>query len=81
MRSVVVKKVEQLAEIDGLVIPGGESTTMRRLIDKYDFMEPLKEFAAEGKPMFGTCAGLILWQNKLLDDEPVIYCYEYEGST
>ncbi|MBU8908393.1 pyridoxal 5'-phosphate synthase glutaminase subunit PdxT [Desertibacillus haloalkaliphilus] len=57
---VIVKKVEQLNEIDGLVFPGGESTTMRRLIDKYGFFEPLKEFAAEGKPIFGTCAGLIL---------------------
>ncbi|MEK4971306.1 pyridoxal 5'-phosphate synthase glutaminase subunit PdxT [Niallia sp. FSL R7-0648] len=58
--AVVVKNLEQLKEIDGLIIPGGESTTMRRLIDKYDFMDPLKEFAISGKPMFGTCAGLIL---------------------
>lgn len=56
----VVKRPEQLEELDGLVLPGGESTTMRRLIDKYDFMEPLRQFAAQGKPMFGTCAGLIL---------------------
>ncbi|WP_096156138.1 MULTISPECIES: pyridoxal 5'-phosphate synthase glutaminase subunit PdxT [Bacillus] len=56
----VIKKVEQLLEMDGLIIPGGESTTMRRLIDKYSFMDSLKQFAAEGKPMFGTCAGLIL---------------------
>lgn len=58
--AVVVKRKEQLEEIDALIIPGGESTTMRRLIDKYDFMESLKEFAVSGKPMFGTCAGLIL---------------------
>ena len=58
--AVVVKKKEQLDEIDGLIIPGGESTTMRRLIDKYDFMEALQVFAQSGKPMFGTCAGLIL---------------------
>jgi 5'-phosphate synthase pdxT subunit len=57
---VVVKRPEQLDELDGLIIPGGESTTMRRLIDKYDFMNPLKAFAEQGKPMFGTCAGLIL---------------------
>ncbi|MED3645736.1 pyridoxal 5'-phosphate synthase glutaminase subunit PdxT [Halalkalibacterium halodurans] len=56
----IVKKVEQLEELDGLVFPGGESTTMRRLIDKYGFFEPLKAFAAQGKPVFGTCAGLIL---------------------
>ncbi|WP_175637942.1 pyridoxal 5'-phosphate synthase glutaminase subunit PdxT [Metabacillus schmidteae] len=63
---VVVKTVDQLADLDGLIIPGGESTTMRRLIDKYNFMEPLKEFAASGKPMFGTCAGLILLAKNLV---------------
>ncbi|WP_273123143.1 pyridoxal 5'-phosphate synthase glutaminase subunit PdxT [Bacillus weihaiensis] len=57
---IVVKTTDQLKEVDGLIIPGGESTTMRRLIDKYHFMGPLKEFADSGKPMFGTCAGLIL---------------------
>ena len=63
--TVVVKRVEQLNEIDGLVMPGGESTTMRRLIDKYGFLEPLKAFAEEGKPIFGTCAGLILLANQI----------------
>ncbi|RJS65956.1 pyridoxal 5'-phosphate synthase glutaminase subunit PdxT [Priestia filamentosa] len=63
---VLVKKVEQLESIDGLVLPGGESTTMRRLIDKYGFMEPLKVFAAQKKPMFGTCAGLILLASDLV---------------
>ncbi|MEQ6376415.1 pyridoxal 5'-phosphate synthase glutaminase subunit PdxT [Bacillaceae bacterium S4-13-56] len=57
---VTVKRVEQLSDLDGLIIPGGESTTMRRLIDKYDFLEPLKTFGQSGKPIFGTCAGLIL---------------------
>jgi len=64
--AVIVKKVEQLEEIDGLIIPGGESTTMRRLMDKYGFMEPLREFAAQGKPMFGTCAGLIILARKIV---------------
>lgn len=68
---VIVKTVDQLADLDGLIIPGGESTTMRRLIDKYGFMEPLKEFAASGKPMFGTCAGLILMAKNIVGyDEP-----------
>lgn len=58
--AVIIKRPEQLEEIDGLIIPGGESTTMRRLIDKYSFMEPLRSFAEQGKPVFGTCAGLIL---------------------
>lgn len=58
--AVIVKKAEQLHDIDGLIIPGGESTTMRKLIDQYGFLEPLREFANEEKPMFGTCAGLII---------------------
>ena len=64
--AVVVKRIEQLEEIDGLILPGGESTTMRRLIDKYAFMEPLRTFAKSGKPMFGTCAGMILLAKHLL---------------
>lgn len=69
--AVVIKRKEQLDEVDGLIIPGGESTTMRRLIDKYDFMESLKAFAESGKPMFGTCAGLILLAKNIIGyDEP-----------
>jgi 5'-phosphate synthase pdxT subunit len=67
--AIVIKKVEQLAEIDGLIIPGGESTTMRRLIDKYSFMESLREFGASGKPVFGTCAGLILIAKEIVGYE------------
>ncbi len=66
---VAVKRVEQLQDIDGLIFPGGESTTMRRLIDKYGFFEPLKEFGKSGKPIFGTCAGLILMASKLAGGE------------
>ncbi|PLR80203.1 pyridoxal 5'-phosphate synthase glutaminase subunit PdxT [Bacillus canaveralius] len=67
--AIVIKRKEQLAEIDGLIIPGGESTTMRRLIDKYDFMDVLKQFADQGKPMFGTCAGLILLAKQIVGYE------------
>lgn len=71
--AVVIKTKEQLEEVDGLIMPGGESTTMRRLIDKYDFMGSLKEFAQSGKPMFGTCAGLILMAKELVGyDQPHI---------
>jgi len=71
--AIVIKKVEQLAEIDGLILPGGESTTMRKLIDKYQFMDKLKEFAHSGKPVFGTCAGLILLAKRVIGyDEPHI---------
>lgn len=71
--ALVVKSPSQLNEIDGLIMPGGESTTMRRLIDKYDFLEPLKDFSKQGKPLFGTCAGLILLAKNIVDyDEPHI---------
>ncbi|MCY9018985.1 pyridoxal 5'-phosphate synthase glutaminase subunit PdxT [Priestia megaterium] len=67
--AIIIKKVEQLDEVDGLILPGGESTAMRRLIDKYDFMEPLRQFAQAGKPVFGTCAGLILLAGQVADRE------------
>lgn len=67
--AVVIKHKEELTEVDGLILPGGESTTMRRLIDKYDFMDSLKDFARQGKPMFGTCAGLILLAKNLVGYE------------
>ncbi|MBO9131511.1 pyridoxal 5'-phosphate synthase glutaminase subunit PdxT [Bacillus sp. 165] len=68
-KGIVIKTIEQLQEIDGLILPGGESTTMRRLIDKYGFMEPLRQFAREEKPMFGTCAGMILLAKNLVGYE------------
>ncbi|MGD6819138.1 pyridoxal 5'-phosphate synthase glutaminase subunit PdxT [Metabacillus sp. 84] len=66
--AVTVKRPEQLKEMDGLIIPGGESTAIRRLIDKYGFMEPLREFAAH-KPVFGTCAGLIILASDIVGYE------------
>lgn len=56
---VPIKRTEQLADIDGIIIPGGESTTIGRLMRTYGFIESLRAFAEEGKPIFGTCAGLI----------------------
>ena len=56
--AVIVKSTDDLTLVDGLILPGGESTAMRKLIDRYDMLTPLQEFAAAGKPMFGTCAGL-----------------------
>ena len=55
----IVKKPEQLAAIDGLIFPGGESTTLIKLMDAWGWWQPLKDFAA-AKPIFGTCAGMIL---------------------
>ena len=58
--SVEVRKPEQLADVDGLVIPGGESTTLLHLLRTWEFVPALERFHAEGRPVFGTCAGLIL---------------------
>jgi pyridoxal 5'-phosphate synthase pdxT subunit len=57
---VVVKRVEQLKDIDGIIIPGGESTTIGKLMREYGFIDELRAFSKQGKPLFGTCAGLIV---------------------
>lgn len=58
--AVEVRKPEHLRDLDGLVIPGGESTTLLRLMEAWGFVPALREFHAAGRPLFGTCAGLIL---------------------
>lgn len=58
--AAAVKKVEDLHDLDGLVIPGGESTTISKLMHKYGLMEAVRQFGEAKKPIFGTCAGAIL---------------------
>jgi pyridoxal 5'-phosphate synthase pdxT subunit len=58
--AVPVKRPDQLAGVDGLVVPGGESTTIGKLLDRYELLEPVRERALAGMPLWGTCAGLIL---------------------
>ena len=60
VESRVVKKPTQLSTVDGLIFPGGESTTLIKLMDSWEFWTPLRDFAADGNPIFGTCAGMIL---------------------
>ena len=57
---VEVRKHEQLDDLDGLIVPGGESTTLLKLMDTWGFVPALEKFHAGGRPVFGTCAGLIL---------------------
>ncbi|MNW32256.1 Glutamine amidotransferase subunit PdxT [compost metagenome] len=57
---IAIKQTQQLSEVDGLIIPGGESTTIGKLMRKYGFIEAIREFSEQGKPIFGTCAGLIV---------------------
>ncbi|QVK17902.1 pyridoxal 5'-phosphate synthase glutaminase subunit PdxT [Mycoplasmatota bacterium] len=59
VETILIKEPKQLEEIDALVLPGGESTAMRRLIDRYHFMDELITFCTS-KPVFGTCAGMVL---------------------
>lgn len=57
---VEVKRTEQLQDVQGLIIPGGESTTIGKLMRDYGFIDAIRQFAAAGKPVFGTCAGMIV---------------------
>jgi pyridoxal 5'-phosphate synthase pdxT subunit len=61
-----VRKPDQLAKLDGLILPGGESTTMLKFLEKHRFFEALEEFSRK-KPVFGTCAGAILLAREVLN--------------
>jgi 5'-phosphate synthase pdxT subunit len=58
--SAEIRMPAQLDDVAGLIMPGGESTTLLKLMDAWDFVPALEKFHAAGKPIFGTCAGLIL---------------------
>ena len=58
--SRVIKKPAQLSAVDGLIFPGGESTTLIKLMDAWDFWTPLRDFAAAGNPIFGNTFVLVL---------------------
>jgi len=60
VEAVEVRRAEELADVDGLIIPGGESTTLLKLMDEWAFVPALEKFHAAGRPIFGTCAGLIV---------------------
>ncbi|MBW1596732.1 pyridoxal 5'-phosphate synthase glutaminase subunit PdxT [Streptomyces sp. JJ38] len=62
-----VRRAEELAAVHGLVIPGGESTTMYKLAHVFGLLEPLRERVREGLPAYGSCAGMIMLADKILD--------------
>jgi 5'-phosphate synthase pdxT subunit len=64
--AIEVRKPEELAGLEGLVLPGGESTTMLRFLDRHNFFEALRAFCSE-RPIFGTCAGAILLAREVLN--------------
>ena len=66
-----VRLPEQLEALDGLIIPGGESTTLSRLMSIYHLREPVAQMAAEGRPVWGTCAGMIMLANEITEQDPV----------
>ena len=66
---VEVKRTEQLADLDGLIIPGGESTTIGKLMREFGFLEAIRQFAAAGKLLFGTCAGMIVMARTIAGQE------------
>ena len=65
-----IRLPEHMENIDGLIIPGGESTTMVQLIDTYGLRNPIKRFAKNGMSIWGTCAGMIVIADKLEDKRP-----------
>lgn len=65
-----VRLPDELSEIDGLVVPGGESTTMALLLDRYGLREPVRAALGAGLPAWGTCAGMVLMARRLTDDRP-----------
>jgi 5'-phosphate synthase pdxT subunit len=66
-KAVEVRTEAELAHIDGLILPGGESTTISKLARIFDLFDPIKATIASGLPTFGTCAGLILLADRILD--------------
>jgi pyridoxal 5'-phosphate synthase pdxT subunit len=72
VEGVEVRLPSDLDGVSGLILPGGESTTMRRLIDRWALRQPILDLAERGAPLFGTCAGMILLAREIAGGEPPI---------
>ena len=68
--AMVVKRPDELLAVDALVLPGGESTTIGKLLDRFELLEPLVERATSGMPLYGTCAGMILMAREVTGPHP-----------
>jgi pyridoxal 5'-phosphate synthase pdxT subunit len=68
--AVAVRRVEELAAVDGVVLPGGESTTIVKLAARFGLLEPLRAAVRAGLPAYGSCAGMILLADRILDAPP-----------
>ncbi|MBM7461188.1 pyridoxal 5'-phosphate synthase glutaminase subunit PdxT [Rhodococcus coprophilus] len=69
-RTIALRRENELETVDAVVIPGGESTTMSRLLRVFDLLDPLRSRLAEGMPAYGSCAGMILLASEVLDTRP-----------
>ena len=73
VEGVVVRLPADLDDVAGLILPGGESTTMRKLIDRWGLRQPMLDLAASGAPIFGTCAGMIVLAREIVGgEEPIL---------
>ncbi len=70
VEATAVRRAEQVYEVDGLILPGGESTTLGKLTKKYGIDRAIKERADQGMPIYGTCAGMILMAKEITGGEP-----------
>ena len=69
-KATTVRRPAELASCDGLVLPGGESTTIVRLARLFGLLDPLRDAVGSGLPVLGTCAGMILLADRILDGAP-----------
>ena len=74
VEAVEVRTAKELHGMDGLIIPGGESTTMLKLARHYHLVKPLQQMVKKGKPIMGTCAGMILLANKITESDMQTLC-------
>ncbi|ROO59453.1 pyridoxal phosphate synthase yaaE subunit [Micromonospora sp. Llam0] len=65
-----VRRPEELEQVDALVVPGGESTTISKLAVEFDLLEPIRKRIAAGMPVYGSCAGMIMLADEILDGRP-----------
>jgi len=72
VEAIEVRLPRDLDDVDGVIIPGGESTTIGKLALQYNLIEPLRELAKAGKPLWGTCAGLIFMAKDVGRDQPLL---------
>jgi 5'-phosphate synthase pdxT subunit len=73
VEGVAVRLPADLDDVAGLILPGGESTTMRKLIDRWGLRQPILDLAASGAPIFGTCAGMIVLAREIVGgEEPIL---------